>query len=116
MVTAHPVIRLPIFLMGVLAALQVLKAHSDWENFEDPNLDKHILHSLVPWGCGKSIFGSKNEEQEKLISPAKVDKEKATKIWRRRVDFSAFLYVVLLTTLCSIKVALDVISDFYGND
>ena len=111
MVTAHPVIRLPIFLMGVLAGLQVLKAHSDWENFEDPNLDKHILHSLVPWGCGKSIVGSKNEEQEKLISPAKVDKEKATKIWRQRVDFSAFLYVGLLTTLCCIKVALDIIYD-----
>ena len=81
MVTAHPVIRLPIFLMGVLAGLQVLRAHSDWENFEDPNLDKNILHSLVPWGCGKSIGGSKKEEQERLITPAKVDKEKATKIW-----------------------------------
>ena len=40
-----------------------------------------------------------------------MDKDKATKIWRQRVDFSAFLYVGLLTTLCCIKVALDIIYD-----
>ena len=45
--------RLPVFLMGVLGGLQVLRAHLDWENFEDPNLNKNLIHTFIPWGCGK---------------------------------------------------------------
>ena len=98
--------------MGILGGLQVLRAHSDWENFEDPNLCKNILHCLVPWGCGKSIYGLESKEKVALIKQDNLDKDKAMKIWKKRVDFSASLYVGILASLCIIKVALD---NIYGD-
>ena len=111
MTTAHPLFRFPVFLMGVLGGLQVLRAHSDWNNFEDPNLNKNLLHTVQPWGCGKSKCCSKKKKEEAITKKASVDKEKSKKIWRKRVDFSAFLYVAILTGLCVTKVALDIVYD-----
>ena len=109
MATAHPLLRLPVFLMGVLGGLQVLRANSDWENFEDPNLSKNLLHALIPWGCGKSKCCSKTTKGKTSTKATKTDKQKSMKIWKRRVEFSAALYVVILTTLCVTKVVLDVL-------
>ena len=111
MTTAHPLFRLPVFLMGVLGGLQVLRAHSDWDNFEDPNLNKNILHTIHPWGCGKSKCCSETNKTEKTMKKTSIDKAKSKKIWRKRVDFSAFLYVLILTSLCVAKVALDITYD-----
>ena len=111
MATAHPLLRLPVFLMGVLGGLQVLRAHSDWENFEDPNLDKNLLHSLIPWGCGKSKSCSKKGKDKTIAKSRKIDKQKSMKIWKKRVEFSALLYVTILTSLCVTKVVLDVLYD-----
>ena len=105
--TAHPLFRLPIFLMGVLGGLQVLRAHSDWENFDDPNLAKNLLHCVNPWGCGKSRCCSKKNKEKEDLKVAKSDKQKSMKTWRKRTDFSAFLYVAILTALCVTNVALD---------
>ena len=95
--------------MGVLGGLQVLRANSDWENFEDPNLSKNLLHTFIPWGCGKSKCCSKKTEDEILTKATKTDKQKSMKIWKRRVEFSTVLYVAILTTLCVTKVVLDVL-------
>ena len=95
--------------MGVLGGLQVLRANSDWENFEDPNLSKNLLHTLIPWGCGKSKCCSKKAKDEISTIAKKTDKQKSIKIWKRRVEFSSILYVVILTTLCVTKVVLDVL-------
>ena len=51
MTTAHPLIKLPIFLMGMLGGLQVLRANNHKDSFVDPNLDKNLVHTLLPWGC-----------------------------------------------------------------
>ena len=106
MTTAHPLFRMPVFLMGMLGGLQVLRAHNNKDTFEDPNLDKNILHTILPWGCGSSSSCCKKTEGEKGVKP--MNKKQSTKIWRKRVDFSAFLYIGFLTALCITKVALDV--------
>ena len=95
--------------MGVLGGLQVLRANSDWENFEDPNLSKNLLHTIIPWGCGKSKCCSKKTKDEILAKATKTDKQKSMNIWKRRVEFSTVLYVAILTTLCVTKVVLDVL-------
>ena len=109
MATAHPLFRLPVFLMGVLGGLQVLSAHADWDNFEDPNLNKNLLHAVLPWGCGKSKCCSKKDRDKEITKRSKVEKEKSEKIWRNRVNFSALLYVGILSGLCITKVALDIV-------
>ena len=91
--------------MGVLGGLQVLRAHKNWETFEDPNLKKNILHVMQPWGCctrsccSKSVDGGKRTE--------KISKEESMNIWRKRVDFSVFLYSGFLAALILTKVGLD---------
>ena len=61
--------------MGVLGGLQVLRAHSDWENFEDLNLVKNLLHCVNPWGCGKSRCCSKKNKEKEDLKVAKSDNE-----------------------------------------
>ena len=112
MVTAHPLFRFPVFLMGVLGGLQVLRAHDNEETFEDPNVNKNLLHVIHPWGCGSKSCCSKNVSEENKSQ--KTSKEKSTKIWRKRVDFSAFLYTGFLAGLVNTKVVLDVMYDGGG--
>ena len=107
MLTAHPLFRLPVFLMGVLGGLQVLRAHNNEEAFKDPNVKKNLLHVIHPWGCGSKSCYSKNVSEENKSQ--KTSKEKSTKIWRKRVDFSAFLYTGFLAALVITKVVLDVV-------
>ena len=106
MVTAHPLVRFPIFLMGMLAGLQVLRAHGKWEDFEDPNINKSLLYTLQPWGTAKTRCYEK--EEEKKTSSTKICKEDSIKIWRKRVDFNSFTYIGFLTALIVTQVALDI--------
>ena len=106
MVTAHPLVRFPIFLMGMLAGLQVLRAHGKWEDFEDPNVNKSLLYTLQPWGTAKTRCHEK--EEEKNIRTTKICKEVSIEIWRKRVDFNSFMYIGFLTALIVTQVALDV--------
>ena len=108
MVTAHPLVRFPVFLMGVLGGLQVLRAHDNWEKFEDPNINKTLFHVVLPCSCcSKSCCCTKKRDDEKETSKT-VTKEKCMKIWRKRVDFSAFLYTGFLTALVVTQVALGI--------
>ena len=105
MTSAHPVVRLPVFLMGVLAAIQVLRENRyHGVEFKDPNLLKNILHTLIPWGCG---FQCCKTKQDETSANQNCDEEKKLKIWKTRVDFNAFLYVGFLMCLTLIKLALD---------
>ena len=106
--SAHPLFRFPVFLMGVLGGLQVLRAHYNWEAFEDPNLEKNLLHTIQPWGWRSTNCCSKRTEGKNSMMKTKA---KSTKIWRRRTDFSAFLYVGILTALAVANVSLDVIHE-----
>ena len=112
MMTAHPLFRFPVFLMGMLGGLYVLRAHNNEETFEDPNLHKTLLHVIHPWGCGGKICCSKTISEEPTSH--KISKEESTKIWRKRVDFSAFLYAGFLTALIVTKVVLDVMYEGEG--
>ena len=112
MTTAHPVFRFPVFLMGMLGGLQVLRAYQDREtSFQDPNLNKNLLHCIVPWGWGSSCC--KKKSRTKKGSSELTTKESVAKIWKRRVDFNAFLYVGFLSALVVTKVGLDVV---YGDN
>ena len=93
--TAQPIVRFPVFLMGVLGGLQVLRAHQDWAVFEDPNLNKNLLHAILPWGWGSSKSSTTEDAVEKCTS---------TKIWTNKIDFSACFYFGSLITLVIIKI------------
>ena len=92
--------------MGVLGGLQVLRAHKNKVTFEDPNLNRNILHTILPWGCGSSSCCLKKAEGGK--GAKSLNNKNNSKIWRKRVDFNAFLYVGFLTALVFTKVALDI--------
>ena len=93
--TAQPIVRFPVFLMGILGGLQVIRAHQDSAAFEDPNLNKNLLHAILPWGWGGPKSRTPNDAVEKYTS---------TKIWKKKIDFSACFYFGFLTTLVIIKI------------
>ena len=112
MTIAHPLFRLPIFLMGMLGGLQVLRAHNRKEIFNDPDLSKNILHTLLPWGCCTSPCCS--EKIQGVNGDNKTHETSSTQIWKRRVDFIAFVYVGFLTALITINVTLHMKYDDEG--
>ena len=110
MTTAHPIFRFPVFLMGMLGGLQVLRAYQDREtSFHDPNLNKNLAHCILPWGWGSSCCKKKSVTKK---GSSELTKESVAKIWKRRVDFNAFLYVGFLSALVVTKVTLDLV---YGD-
>ena len=107
MTTAHPVVRFPVFLMGVLGGLQVLRAHTNIQTFKDVNLTKNLFHTLLPWGCGKSKCCKRKKEKD-LESTIEIPNDYQRKIWRKRTDFCAIFYVVFISSLTITKIVLDV--------
>ena len=113
MTIAHPLIRIPVFLMGIFGGLQVLRAHPNQDTFRDPNLHKNFFYILLPWNCsnpcrGRKLCFCKNMMDNKYISIPKFTIRCQQNIWRRRVDFSAFIYVTLLLVLTFTQMTLDV--------
>ena len=104
--TAHPLFRFPVFLMGVLGGLQVLRAHKNPDAFDDPNINKNLLHVLLPWGYGGSNCCHRSDEEKK--DSDKIGRQNSRKIWKKRVDFGAFIYVGLITALIITEISLDV--------
>ena len=123
MLCAHPLFRLPVFVMGMFGGLQVLRAHNNWENFQDPNLNNNILHILFPWGCcgrktasetkGKETESSEAEGKETESSETVVKDDKSLnmkqsiKIWSKRVDVSTVLYVLIIASLAVTQAVLE---------
>lgn len=99
--------RFPVFLMGILGGLQVLRAHQNHDSFDDPNLCTNLLHTLLPWGSDCCRKQGKDSGKKQSI-------EEQTKIWRTRLDFNAFIYVGFLITLTVTKLALDL--NFQSDD
>lgn len=95
MICAHPLFRFPVFVMGILGGLQVLRAHNNWETFEDPNLNRNILHILIPWGCCSKTEHSGTDKMENEA----LKKEMSINIWRKHVDISATFYILILVSL-----------------
>ena len=90
--------------MGVLGGLQVLRAHNN-KNFVDPNVSKNLFYSIVPYNFKSetshaSIDKMKNNTHLDSLSIME-------KIWRRRVDFNASVYIGMLCTLPIISFLLD---------
>lgn len=103
MICAHPLFRFPVFVMGILGGLQVLRAQSNWEKFEDPNQNRNILHILIPWGfCGKREQSATDKVEDESLN-----KKKNINIWRKRVDISAAFYILILVSLSATQAVLE---------
>ena len=103
MLCAHPLFRMPVFMMGVLGGLQVLRARRSWETFKDPNLNKNILHVIFPWGYRSN--NDSNETNGKNDTP--LNMKHSVNIWTKRVDVCSILYVLILVSLTVIQAVLE---------
>ena len=96
---AHPLVRLPVFLMGVLGGLQVLREHQHVGGFEDANIGRNIIHTIFPWGCCRSGCFDESVGEWKG----------KTQIWKNRVDFCCMTYfgglacISIITSQLAIK-------------
>ena len=107
MSTAHPIVRFPLFIMGVAAGLQVLRYHNK-KSYKDEYLYRNLFHTIFPW-TWRSQFES-NEKLNDLEAPPKPESPRV--IWRKRVDFIVGLIVTLLIFL----IIFHKILDFYFSD
>ena len=96
--TEHPIIRLPVFLMGVFAGVlcirieqgdnDALQGFGRWSNY--------CFFSLVEDTIFPSILSWKNDKK-------KLNNMKAF-TWRRRADVNMAFYLFLLTALTTMKI------------
>ena len=100
---ASPLTRFPIFVMGILGGVQVLRAHYK-NNFIDTDLEKPLLHSIFPFAFATKITNSLTNSKDELITYKNI----RSSIWRRRVDFSTLLYVGLSGFLTCTTYLVDV--------
>ena len=100
----HPVVRLPVFFMGVLAGIQVSRANQSWESFEDPNIEKSLLFTLLPFNIPGNMC---NKKPLKVIEKSLPNMEEGRRIWRRRTDFNGSLYILVLFSIILSNVALN---------
>ena len=100
---AHPVIRFPVFLMGVLAGLQVSRANQSWELFEDPNIERSLLYTLLPI----NFSGNMCKKPVKVIANSQPNIGECRRIWRRRTDLNGILFIVVLLAIILSNVALN---------
>ena len=102
---------MPVFMMGVLGGLQVLRARRSWESFEDPNLNKNILHVIFPWG-----YRSKNDSTETNgKNDTQLNMKHSINVWSKRVDVCSILYVLILVSLTVTQAALEAKYTGIGN-
>ena len=68
-ITSNPLLRLPVFIMGMLAGLQNLRHEQSAVCF-DPNLDQPFIHDILPWGfCWtKRQLDTKSSEKSQVIN------------------------------------------------
>ena len=106
---ANPFVRVPVFMMGMLGGIQVLRAHIHKENFQDPNLYNGLMHTIFPWRFYSSIcYHSTGNNDE---TTAVLENDQRQNIWRRRVDFNAGLYCGLLCVLATTHKILQILNN-----
>ena len=79
LISRHPLVRMPVFVMGIIAGLQKIREVRN-EQFSDPNLSKICLHDIIPWG----VVSCRSK-------PGDMDEETRTRKWTFRVYFSFLL-------------------------
>jgi peptidoglycan/LPS O-acetylase OafA/YrhL len=79
--TAHPIFRLPVFMMGVAAGLVRLRQE------DDPYIGRRFLHCLLPWG-----FSAPSR-------PPTLTQEEKEAVWTRRVD-TGVVCLVAFVVVC----------------
>ena len=65
MSTGQPLIRLPLFIMGIAAGLHVLRYHNK-KSYKDENLYKNLFFIIFPWSLNLN----------KDVSNYRVDKDR----------------------------------------
>jgi len=70
-ITANPLCRLPVFVMGVIAGVQQIRHNEDPDTFVDPNLHQPLMHDLLPWGimCGGPSYAPAKWSRARKLRP-----------------------------------------------
>ena len=95
--------------MGMLGGIQVLRAHIHKENFQDPSLHNSRLHTIFPRICHSSKCCHRAGDSDGATAVLENDQRQT--IWRRRVDFNAGFYSVLLCALAITDNRLRMLND-----
>ena len=104
-VTANPISRLPVFLMGVLAGIQRIRQVKNNEE-NDFNESQIFLHDILPWGV---IWSTKSIEDMKTRSCEEVEK-----IWKRRVDMNSAIIILFIFGFCVYTTFFDGDFNYHG--
>ena len=89
--------------MGILGGIQVLRAQNK-NNLMDPDLEKPLLHSILPLAIATKTRNSPTHGNDEFIN----DAARSSSIWKRRVDFNALVYAGLLGFLTCTTYLIDV--------
>jgi len=98
-ITENPVLRLPVFVMGILGGIQTLRWRKGID-YQDQNENKNLFHDLLPWTVwekNKTQLPWRIQDNIMII----FNKENSKTVWRRKTDRSAIIYILLfIITFC----------------
>ena len=100
MLLAHPALRFPTFLMGMLGGLKVIRSHTKQER----------LDTISPMAFLLSYISSLDIRKIRLFKRLAYDNDRNSKrelFWSKKVDSNALLYIGMLFTLIMVKCMLD---------
>ena len=102
MTSAQPIIRLSLFIMGVIGGLRVLRYYNK-KSYKDENLNKNLFYTIFPW-----YLSSNPASIEKVLDSEAPSKPESSRIiWRRRVYFCVGLITIVLIFLITCHKSLD---------
>ena len=104
MLLAHPVLRFPTFLMGMMGGLKVVRSHTNQEKLDTISPSAFFFSYISPLDCRKiRLF--------KRLADDNGKKSKNELFWSKKVDSNALLYIGMLLTLVIVKFVVDVMDE-----
>ena len=104
MILAHPMLRFPTFLMGMLGGLKVVRSHTSQERLDIASPPAFIFSCLSSLGFPKRrLFKRLAYDNSKI--------RKSQLFWSKKVDNNALLYIGMLLTLVIVKFVIDVMDE-----
>ena len=104
MILAHPMLRFPTFLMGMLGGLKVVRSHTSQEKLDI------VSPSAFLFSCISSL-GFRKSRLFKRLAYDNSKNRKSELFWSKKVDTNALLYIGMLLTLVIVKFVVDVMDE-----
>ena len=104
MILAHPVLRFPTFLMGMLGGLKVVRSHTNQQKLDIISPSAFLI-SYISSLCFRKI------RLFKRVSYNYGKNSKSELFWSQKVNTNALLYIGLLLTLVIVKFVIDVMDE-----